>query len=460
MTPRASRVTGIVVAALLTLGLLVGLPGGTALAATATATFAKTSDWGTGFVANYTIANTGTTAISGWSLAFDLSATQHVTDAWNAVLSSSGNHDVLSNESWDQTIAPGAQVTVGFEGTYSGTWTDPSNCTLNGASCAGGGTGTSTTTSSTLVTTTTQPPGQGGGSFASAPYYMPNDNDPPDLAQVAAASGQTHYVFAFVLASGSACQPAWDGTVPLAQDSAIKAKIDGARALGGDVVVAFGGALGTKLAQVCADATATAAAMQQVIARYSLKAIDLDIEEPEIENDQAVNNELGAAKLLKQNNPGLTVFVTLPTLQTGVNFFGSGVIQKARDQAVPIDSFTIMPFDMGGDNAMGDNAVSTAEAFHAQLMSLFPGITSAQAYRLLGLSLMNGRTDVGEFYRQTDFQTVLSYAQSHHIGRLSYWAVNRDRQCTPPEGGPTSGTCSSVTQAPWEFTKLLAPFNG
>src|SRR6266480_6844384 len=106
-----------------------------------------------------------------------------------------------------------------------------------------------------------------------------------------------------------------------------------------------------------------------------------------------------------------------------------------------------MPFDMGGDDAMGDNAVSPAEAFHSQLMSLFPGITSAQAYRLLGLSLMNGRTDAGEFYRQSDFQTVLSYAQSHHIGRLSYWSVNRDRQCTPPEGGPTSGTCSSVTQA-------------
>ena len=127
---------------------------------------------------------------------------------------------------------------------------------------------------------------------------------------------------------------------------------------------------------------------------------------------------------------------------------------------MPIDAFTIMPFDMGGDAAMGDNAVSTAEAYHSQLMSIFPGVSSAQAYRLLGLSLMNGRTDIGEFYRQADFQTVLSYAQSHHIGRLSNWAVNRDRQCTPPEGGATSGTCSSVTQAPWEFTRLLAPFNG
>src|SRR6266516_7751471 len=130
MTPRASRVTGIVVAALLTLGLLVGLPGGAALAATPTATVAKTSDWGTGFVANYTIANTGTTAINGWTIAFDLTATQHVTDAWNGVLTPSGNHYTLGNESWNQTIAPGAQVTVGFEGTYSGTWTDPSNCTL------------------------------------------------------------------------------------------------------------------------------------------------------------------------------------------------------------------------------------------------------------------------------------------------------------------------------------------
>jgi chitinase len=73
---------------------------------------------------------------------------------------------------------------------------------------------------------------------------------------------------------------------------------------------------------------------------------------------------------------------------------------------------------------------------------------------------MNGRTDVGEYVRQADMRTILAYAQAHHLARFTFWSVNRDRQCAVPESGSTSGTCSSVTQAPWEFTKIAAQYTG
>jgi len=56
---------------LLPLAGLVGLASPAQAATTATATFTKTSDWGTGFGGQWTVKNTGTTAISTWTVEWD-----------------------------------------------------------------------------------------------------------------------------------------------------------------------------------------------------------------------------------------------------------------------------------------------------------------------------------------------------------------------------------------------------
>ena len=104
-----------------------------------TATFAKSSDWGNGFVGEYTIRNGGTTTVNGWKLEFDLPASETVTSAWSGKLSASGTHYVLTDEDWTRTIAPGASVKVGFQGTYSGAFAAPAACRINNASCDTGG---------------------------------------------------------------------------------------------------------------------------------------------------------------------------------------------------------------------------------------------------------------------------------------------------------------------------------
>jgi chitinase len=115
------------------------LPAAHSWAATSlTASFTKTSDWGTGFVGQFTITNEGTTAVDGWTLEFDLGSNQRVTNLWNGVLQVAGNRHTVTEASWNGTINPGQSVSVGLDGTYSGTWTDPANCAINGAPCAGG----------------------------------------------------------------------------------------------------------------------------------------------------------------------------------------------------------------------------------------------------------------------------------------------------------------------------------
>src|SRR6185312_10484355 len=57
--------------------------------------------------------------------------------------------------------------------------------------------------------------------YASAPYVMPLDNSPPDIASVMAGSGEKAFMLAFILANGSSCSPAWDGTAPVSSDTAV-----------------------------------------------------------------------------------------------------------------------------------------------------------------------------------------------------------------------------------------------
>ncbi|MFJ6931061.1 glycosyl hydrolase family 18 protein [Streptomyces nigra] len=120
---------------LLPLAGLVGLASPAEAAASATATYSKPQDWGTGFEGKWTVKNTGTTTLSSWTVEWDFPSGTSVTSAWDADVTSSGNHWTAKNKSWNGTLAPGASVSFGFNGKGSGS---PSNCKLNGGSCDGG----------------------------------------------------------------------------------------------------------------------------------------------------------------------------------------------------------------------------------------------------------------------------------------------------------------------------------
>ncbi|MFD5449580.1 glycosyl hydrolase family 18 protein [Streptomyces sp. NPDC003470] len=113
---------------------LVGLASPAQAATSATATFAKTSDWGTGFGGSWTVKNTGTTTINSWTVEWDFPSGTKVGSAWDATVTNSGDHWTAKNVGWNGTLAPGASVSFGFNGTGSGS---PSGCKLNGGSCDG-----------------------------------------------------------------------------------------------------------------------------------------------------------------------------------------------------------------------------------------------------------------------------------------------------------------------------------
>ncbi|MBT2410114.1 cellulose binding domain-containing protein [Streptomyces sp. ISL-12] len=113
---------------------LVALAAPAQAATAATATYTKASDWGTGFEGKWTVKNTGTTSLSSWTVEWDFPSGTAVTSAWDADVTSSGTHWTAKNKSWNGTLAPGASVSFGFNGSGTGS---PTGCKLNGGSCDG-----------------------------------------------------------------------------------------------------------------------------------------------------------------------------------------------------------------------------------------------------------------------------------------------------------------------------------
>lgn len=134
---------------------LLGVVASRAEAAPATATFVKSSDWGSGFEGRYTVTNGTTSSIQGWQVAFDLPAGHSISSFWDAAMTRSGQRFTFTNVGWNGTIAPGASASFGFIGAPGGAAAVPTNCTLNGAPCGGGSVGVPGTPGTPAVTGTT-----------------------------------------------------------------------------------------------------------------------------------------------------------------------------------------------------------------------------------------------------------------------------------------------------------------
>ena len=298
-----------------------------------------------------------------------------------------------------------------------------------------------------------QNPAQPSGPWTAPYYYLDADGPPP--AQIMAATGVRRFTLAFIQSDGS-CNPAWQGQDPLASNPE-QAVIRSIRAAGGDVAVSFGGMGGTKLGVTCATPAALAAAYQKVIDAYRLHAVDMDIEDTEISAAAVRQRVISALVILGRRDPGLMISVTIGAEPTGPDDAGRDLIMRAAADGLRVDAWTIMPFDFSARvPSMGRASVQAAEALKNDLMSAFHESASA-AYRTMGISSMNGRTDTGEIVRVTDFETILSYAQAHHLARFAFWSVNRDRPCAPDS---TADSCSGIDQAPYAFTSIVTRYLG
>ena len=94
-----------------------------------------TSNWGTGYQVNLTVANDGASTVTDWSLSFRLGGTGavHQVSSANAVSGPDGTVTVTPMD-WDRTLTPQQRVTVNFG--VDGAYSPPApNCVFDGQPC-------------------------------------------------------------------------------------------------------------------------------------------------------------------------------------------------------------------------------------------------------------------------------------------------------------------------------------
>lgn len=367
--------------------------------------------------------------------------------AWNASTDNVGvtAYDIYSGSNQVLSVSGTSATVSGLSASTAYTFTVRARDAAGNSSAA-----------SNAVSVTTDAGGGGGTGFKqAAPYLYLGWGDPPSATSVMSSTGIKWYTMAFILSSGG-CNPAWDGSRPLTggNDQTV---INSIRSAGGDIVPSIGGWSGNKLGPNCSTAEALAGAYQKVIDAYGLKAIDVDIENTdEFENATVQDRILNALKIVKANNPGLRTVLTFGTSTTGPTYWGNRLIEQAKALNAGIDVFTIMPFDFGGGADMYGNTVNATEGLKTKLKSTF-GWDDATAYAHIGISGMNGLSDQQELTSTATWTSIRDWANSHHIARLAFWSVNRDRPC--PGGGVVSN-CSGISQSNWQFTSITAGFTG
>jgi hypothetical protein len=306
-----------------------------------------------------------------------------------------------------------------------------------------------------------------GSSWRSPVYLMPLDNNPPSASKITSimsTTGEKDFLLSFVLDSGN-CTPAWDGDAsePVATDTTVAALVSAIRKAGGDAGVSFGGYNGTELGQDCSDATTLAAAYQSVITKYSLTHVDFDIENTALGDTANELKRAQAIKILENEDPSLKVSLTIPMTTVGLPDTGKGEIQQAISAGARIDVFGIEDFDYG--LPAGQTQVSADETVasdvDSQLESLY-GWSAATAWAHIGMTLMNGHTDQpSELFTTGTFISLRGFAGHNHAAWVSFWSLNRDKQCPAGITEPWApGTCSHINQGPYAFTKIVAKYAG
>jgi hypothetical protein len=299
-----------------------------------------------------------------------------------------------------------------------------------------------------------------------APYFETWTTD--NLTTTAEQSGARYFTLAFLeTTSKTSCTLAWNGNRndPVSNGRYLSdGDIASLRNLGGDVIPSFGGwsadQAGTEIADSCKDVKTIAAAYEDVITRYGVTRLDMDVEGRSLTRTDGIDRRNKALALVQewavaQKRP-FQVSYTLPTSASGLEPTGVAILQNAIANGTRVDVVNIMAFDYYDKvtTDMGKAATNAAAGTAAQLQRL--GLNAR-----IAITLMPGLDDYPKKTEKTTLahaQQVLSYASSSALSTLSIWAIQRDNGGCPGVTG--SNSCSGIMQNTWDFSHMLQPFTG
>jgi chitinase len=288
-----------------------------------------------------------------------------------------------------------------------------------------------------------------------APYVDMSNSQEGVLNTAISSHGLRSFTAAFAIGEG--CSDIWGDTLPIGNDPTIGAEISSAKAAGASVIVSSGGSAGEPISFTCTTQSTIDAAYQAIISDYGTNQLDFDIEGAAIANTAGIDRTFQAMKDLKASNPSLVWSVTVPVLPSGLDNYGTALLQDAQSMGVTIPIVNVMAMDYyQGDIEMGTAAISAAENTLNQMRA----VNGSYSYANVGITPMIGINDDGSTFTLADASTVASWASSNGIGRLAFWSVDRDQACPGGNGGAASPTCSGVSESTGQFTSAFTGAGG
>ncbi|MEU8268839.1 cellulose binding domain-containing protein, partial [Sphaerisporangium sp. NPDC049002] len=94
-----------------------------------TATYTVTNSWPGGFQGDVAVKNTGTAAITGWTVKWTFANGQTITQIWGGTLTQTGADVTVKNASYNGALGAGASTSFGFSASWTTTNTVPATVT-------------------------------------------------------------------------------------------------------------------------------------------------------------------------------------------------------------------------------------------------------------------------------------------------------------------------------------------
>lgn len=294
-----------------------------------------------------------------------------------------------------------------------------------------------------------------------------------------AANPSNNVALAFVVADPKdGCAPSWGGAYSPDEAAAsleLDRRIEQLRAAGGNVMLSVGGLNNSELAVACTDQARLTDAYRQLVRRYDVATLDLDIEGTAVADQASLQRRALALATVQgeRQTAGhpLAVWLTLPVAPDGLTADGLGAVRATLQGGVSLRGVNVMTMDFGSGQGSGSGMLElTTRALgstHRQLSDLYlrlgVKLTSPQVWSRIGATPMIGQNDVdAERFTVGDARGLASFAVEKGLGRVSMWSVNRDAPCrgTFTNVVVHSNTCSGVAQDALAFSSVFAGLPG
>jgi chitinase len=299
---------------------------------------------------------------------------------------------------------------------------------------------------------------------------------PPFAFESPPGAAQSDVTLAFVVADpDDECAPSWGGYYSLDEASSaieLDRRVRQLRNVGGDVRVSFGGAINSELATVCESEGRLVDAYRDVVERYELTTIDLDIEGSALSDTAANGRRATAIATLQQEVTAaggeLNVWITVPVGTNGLTPEGERLYADMLEAGVEVAGVNGMAMNLGvpttASSPQSEAIMESLTAVHGQVVAQLRragfGVSDTDAWGLIGVTVMIGQNDTAtERFTINDAEEINTFAREHGVGLVSMWSLNRDAPCVAPV--PTESTvvqdnCSGVDQQGQKFSDVLA----